>query len=152
VSRPIGTTSGHPVRTTIAVAVLSALIMFIGADSAAAGEHRGAVDAPGTDLRSASSTPSRTTTPAPAPTPTSTPAPASTPTPTPTPTSGTTHEQQNGEQGVQRTDLGFLGVAFLFGIGFLLAAGALGVLFSGRARRRRDRAEAAAGEGDSDVA
>ncbi|MFK0240035.1 hypothetical protein ACIQTX_04165 [Microbacterium sp. NPDC090281] len=149
-SRPVGTTSRHPVRTTIAVAVLSALIMFIGAESAAAGEQRGAVDAPRTDLRSASSTLSRITTPAPAPTPTSTPTPASTP--TPTSTSGTTHVQQNGEQGVQRTDLGFLGVAFLFGIGFLLAAGALGVLFSGRARRRRDRAEAAAGEGDSDVA
>lgn len=147
-SRPVSTTSRHPVRTTIAVAVLSALIMFIGAESAAAGEQRGAVDAPGADLRSASSTPSRTATPAPDPTPTSTP----TSTPTPTPTSGTTHEQQNGEQGVQRTDLGFLGVAFLFGIGFLLAAGALGVLLSGRARRRRDRAEAAAGEGDSDVA
>lgn len=145
-SRPVGTTSRHPVRTTIAAAVLSALIMFIGAESAAAGEQRGAVDAPRTDLRSASSTPSRTATPAPAPTPTST------PTPTPTPTSGTTHEQQNGEQGVQRTDLGFLGVAFLFGIGFLLAAGALGVLLSGRARRRRDRAEAAAEEEGSDVA
>lgn len=143
-SRPVGTTSRHPVRTTIAVAVLSALIMFIGAESAAAGEQRGAVDAPRTDLRSASSTLSRTATPAPAPTPTST--------PTPTPTSGTTHEQQNGEQGVQRTDLGFLGVAFLFGIGFLLAAGALGVLLSGRARRRRDRAEAAAEEEGSDVA
>ncbi|PQZ54840.1 MULTISPECIES: hypothetical protein [unclassified Microbacterium] len=143
-SRPVGTTSRHPVRTTIAVAVLSALIMFIGAESAAAGEQRGAVDAPGADLRSASSTPSRTATPDPAPTPTST--------PTPTPTSRTTHEQQNGEQGVQRTDLGFLGVAFLFGIGFLLAAGALGVLLSGRARRRRDRAEAAAREERSDVA
>ncbi|PQZ77470.1 hypothetical protein CQ040_14070 [Microbacterium sp. MYb54] len=126
------------------MAVLSALIMFIGAESAAAGEQRGAVDAPGADLRSASSTPSRTATPDPAPTPTST--------PTPTPTSRTTHEQQNGEQGVQRTDLGFLGVAFLFGIGFLLAAGALGVLLSGRARRRRDRAEAAAREERSDVA
>lgn len=147
-SRPVGTTSRHPVRTTIAVAVLSALIMFIGAESAAAVEQRGAVDASGADLRSASSTPSPTATPAPAPTPTSTP----TPTPTPTPTSGTTHEQQNGEQGVQRTDLGFLGVAFLFGIGFLLAAGALGVLLSGRARRRRDRAEAPADEEGSDVA
>lgn len=143
-SRPVGTTSRHPVRTTIAVAVLSALIMFIGAESAAAGEQQGVVDAHGADLRSASSTQSRTTTPAPAPTPTSTPTPAS--------TTGTTHEQQNGEQAVQRTDLGFLGVAFLFGIGFLLAAGALGVLFSGRARRRRDRAEAAAEEEGSDVA
>ncbi|WP_181157598.1 hypothetical protein [Microbacterium sp. MYb62] len=134
------------------MAVLSALIMFIGAESAAAGEQRGAVDAPGVDLRSSTSTLSRTATPAPAPTPTPTPTSAPTPTPTPTPTSRTTHEQQNGEQGVQRTDLGFLGVAFLFGIGFLLAAGALGVLLSGRARRRRDRAEAAAREEGSDVA
>lgn len=133
-SRPVGTAS-RPVRTAIAAAALSALIVFIGAESAAAGEQRSVVDAQ-----------SRTATTAPTPTPTST------PTPTPTPTTGTTHEQQNGEQPVERTDLGFLGVAFLFGIGFLLAAGALGILVSGRAQRRRDRADAAAREEGSDVA
>jgi len=132
VSRPVGTAS-RPVRTAIAAAALSALIVFIGAESAAAGEQRSVVGAQ-----------SRTTTTAPTPTPTST--------PTPTPTTGTTHEQQNGEQPVERTDLGFLGVAFLFGIGFLLAAGALGILVSGRARRRRDSADAAAREEGSDVA
>ncbi|GAA1157707.1 hypothetical protein F6W69_03610 [Microbacterium oxydans] len=131
-SRPVGTAS-RPVRTAIAAAALSALIVFIGAESAAAGEQRSVVDVQ-----------SRTATTAPTPTPTST--------PTPTPTTGTTHEQQNGEQPVERTDLGFLGVAFLFGIGFLLAAGALGILVSGRARRRRDRADAAAREEGSDVA
>lgn len=135
-SRPVGTAS-RPVRTAIAAAALSALLVFIGAESAAAGEQRSVVD-----------TQSRTTTTAPTPSPTPTP----TPTPTPPPTTGTTHEQQNGEQRVQRTDLGFLGVAFLFGIGFLLAAGALGILVSGRARRRRDRAEPPAGKEDSDVA
>ncbi|KTR77107.1 hypothetical protein NS234_08680 [Microbacterium oxydans] len=129
-SRPVGTAS-RPVRTAIAAAALSALIVFIGAESAAAGEQRSVVDAQ-----------SRTATTAPTPAPT----------PTPTPTTGTTHEQQNGEQPVERTDLGFLGVAFLFGIGFLLAAGALGILVSGRARRRRDRADAAAREEGSDVA
>ncbi|MFD8768778.1 hypothetical protein [Microbacterium oxydans] len=129
-SRPVGTAS-RPVRTAIAAAALSALIVFIGAESAAAGEQRSVVD-----------TQSRTATTAPTPTPTS----------TPTPTTGTTHEQQNDEQPVERTDLGFLGVAFLFGIGFLLAAGALGILVSGRARRRRDRADAAAREEGSDVA
>jgi hypothetical protein len=127
VSRPVGTAS-RPVRTAIAAAALSALIVFIGAESAAAGEQRSVVDAQ-----------SLTATTAP------------TPTPAPAPTTGTTHEQQNGEQPVERTDLGFLGVAFLFGIGFLLAAGALGILVSGRARRRRDRADAAAREEGSDV-
>ncbi|MFE7198334.1 hypothetical protein [Microbacterium oxydans] len=58
----------------------------------------------------------------------------------------------DGEPRLQRTDLGFLGVAFLVGIGFLLIAGALGILVSGRARRRRDRAEAAARKEGSDVA
>lgn len=141
-SRPVGTAS-RPVRTVIAAAALSALLMFIGTEPAAAGEQRSVVDAH-----------SRTATPAPtpAPTPAATPSPAPPPTPTPAPTTGTTHEQQNGEQRVQRTDLGFLGVAFLFGIGFLLAAGALGILVSGRARRRRDRAEIPVGKEDSDVA
>ncbi|WP_282845622.1 hypothetical protein [Microbacterium oxydans] len=127
-SRPVGTAS-RPVLTVIAAAALSALLMFIGTEPAAAGEQRSVVD-----------TRSRTATTAPSPTP------------TPTPTTGTTHEQQNGEQRVQRTDLGFLGVAFLFGIGFLLAAGALGILVSGRARHRRDRADAAARKEGSDVA
>ncbi|MGO4488806.1 hypothetical protein [Microbacterium sp. 2RAF4] len=133
-SRPVGTAS-RPVRTAIAAAALSALLVFIGAESAAAGEQRSVVD-----------TQSRTTTTAPTPSPTPT------PTPTPPPATGASHEQQNGEQRVQRTDLGFLGVAFLFGIGFLLTAGALGILVSGRARRRRDRAEPPAGKEDSDVA
>lgn len=121
----------RPVGTAIATAALSALLVFIGAESATAGEQRSVVD-----------THSRTATTAPTPSPT----------PPPTTGTGTSHEQQNGEQRVERTDLGFLGVAFLFGIGFLLAAGALGILVSGRARRRRDRADAAAKNEGSDVA
>ena len=109
--------------------------MFLPVAPAMAGEQRSVADAQSRTAASASP-----------------PAAAPTPTPTPTPTTGTTHEQQNGEQRVQRTDHGFLGVAFLFGIGFLLAAGALGVLVSARARRRRDRAETVAGKEGSGVA
>ncbi|MGH3689385.1 MAG: hypothetical protein ACRDT7_04440 [Microbacterium sp.] len=131
-NRSVGPIPQHPIRTTVVAALLGALLVFAGAGAAAAGEAQRIAGSPGTDARSSNSTP--------APPPTPTPAPTPTPTSPPTPATGTTHEQQNGEKRVQRTDLGFLGVAFLFGIGFLLAAGALGVVVSGRARRRRDRA------------
>ncbi|MFJ6532814.1 hypothetical protein [Microbacterium sp. NPDC091662] len=130
-TRPGIRTTRRAVGATVMGAVISALTLLVAAESAAARVPYSVV---------ASEADTRTTSQTPAPAPSPTPAPTTSPTPTPTPTAGTTHEQQNGERRVQRDDLGLLGVVFLVGIGFILALGATGVVFAGRARRRRDRA------------
>lgn len=107
---PAGPSTRHAVVTSALIAVACALIVLVGAEAAAAADRSGTVGA------------------------------SITPTPTPTPTTGTTHEQQNGERPVERDDLGFLGTVFVVGVGFILVIGATGVVFAGRARRRRDRA------------
>lgn len=80
-------------------------------------------------------------------------APPSTPealrTPSPSPSAEETaqpdDEQQNGERPGEREDLGYLGGLVLVGGGFVVVAGAVGIVMSERARRRRER-EAAARE------
>ncbi|WEF20844.1 hypothetical protein [Microbacterium maritypicum] len=72
----------------------------------------------------------------------SAPGPTSTPSPSPTveETESDDHPQrQNGERPVERDDLGFLGILFVTGMGFVLVAGAVGVAVAGWKRRRRDR-------------
>lgn len=80
----------------------------------------------------------------------STPAPAPTPTSSPTQSGDPDHSTPNEEQGVKRDDLALMGVMFVIGLGFILAAGALGVLAVARERRRRDRAAAAASSPNAD--
>ncbi|GAA1049902.1 MULTISPECIES: hypothetical protein [Micrococcales] len=75
----------------------------------------------------------------------SAPGPTSPPSPSPTveETESDDHPQrQNGERPVERDDLGFLGILFVTGMGFVLVAGAVGVAVAGCKRRRRDRAVA----------
>ncbi|WP_126893201.1 hypothetical protein [Microbacterium sp. HSID17254] len=71
---------------------------------------------------------------------------SSTPSPPPSPEETESdkdrHQRQNGERPVERDDLGFLGILFVIGMGFVLVAGAVGVAFAGWKRRRRDRAAA----------
>lgn len=80
----------------------------------------------------------------PAPEPSSTPSPSPSPSPTveETESDEDRHQKQNGERPVERDDLGFLGILFVIGMGFVLAAGAVGVVFAGWRRRRRDGAAA----------
>lgn len=81
-----------------------------------------------------------------------TPGPTASPSPSPSPTETESdadrHQRQNGERPVERDDLGFLGILFVTGIGFVLVAGAIGVAVAGWKRRRRDRvaADTEAGE------
>jgi len=92
----------------------------------------------GADAAAASTTaPTSEVTPV-TPTPTATPSPS----PSPSKNSDRSHEQQNGEQGVQRDDLGFAGVLVVFGFAFMLTMMAASALVTGHARRRRDRATA----------
>ncbi|MCC2030169.1 hypothetical protein KEC56_11695 [Microbacterium sp. YMB-B2] len=112
-------------RLAVVVAALSAGLLFIGAEAAAASSSNW----------SASSTPAPTET--------------LSPTPTPTESTDKPHQELVDEQGSERGDLGFLGVVFVAGLGFILAAGAVGALLVARERRRRDRAEAASKEGRS---
>lgn len=125
----------HPMAATkIAWAAVAAMLLFIamlvlaspGASAAVAGE----IASPAT-----SSTPMPTSSPSPSTTPNE------------TESDEDRHQQQNGEQPVERDDLGFLGIFFVVGIGFILVAGAVGVAFAGRNRRRHDRAAAEADGG-----
>lgn len=102
----------------VMVIALSTAAVFVGTETAAA-----------SSTWSASSTPDPTNTPPPSPTPSE--------------TAERPHEEKLGVQGAERDDLGFLGVVFIAGLGFILSAGAVGTLLIARERRRRDRAEAA---------
>ena len=51
-----------------------------------------------------------------------------------------------GRRALRPDDLGFAGLLVVIAFAFILTMGASGVLLAGRARRRRDRAEAAAAE------
>lgn len=75
----------------------------------------------------------------------STPDPTDTPSSSPTPGESTDepHQERLDEQGADRGDLGLFGVMLIGGLGFVLAAGAVGVSMVARERRRRDRAETA---------
>ncbi|MGB3373945.1 MAG: hypothetical protein WBA87_02235 [Microbacterium sp.] len=84
----------------------------------------------GTDTESASASWSARSTSV----PTESPAPS----PTPTETAHDSDEKQDSEPGVERDDLGLLGLLFVGGIGFLLATTAAGALLVARERRRRD--------------
>ena len=115
----------------IVVATLGVAALLAGVESAAA-----STTAPTGDVTTV------------APSPTATPPTTASPSPTPSPseTPDRSHEKRNGEQGVQRDDLGFAGLLVVIAFAFILTMGASGVLLAGRARRRRDRAEAAAAE------
>lgn len=71
------------------------------------------------------------------------PTPTATQTPTPSPSDDLDHPTPNEEQRVKRDDLALIGVTFVIGLAFILAAGALGVLAVARERRRIDRASTA---------
>ncbi|WP_336648345.1 hypothetical protein [Microbacterium sp. MMO-10] len=71
------------------------------------------------------------------------PTPMATQTPPPSPSDDLDHPTPNEEQRVRRDDLALIGVTFVIGLAFILAAGALGVLAVARERRRIDRASTA---------
>lgn len=139
-NHPVENANPRRRRTTLAsplVAALTLLLVLLGAQSATAQDQSATSQA----NQPAISTQALATA-------------TSTPTPSPSPSEAekTDHQQQNGEEDVERTDLSLLGFAFVGAIGFLLAAGALGVFLSARAKRSRDRRSTTHSEEASDEA
>lgn len=141
-NHPVENANPRRRRTTLAsplVAALTLLLVLLGAQSATAQDQ---------SATSQASQPAISTQPL--ATASTTPTPS--PTPTPSEAEKTDHQQQNGEEDVERTDLSLLGFAFVGAIGFLLAAGALGVFLSARAKRSRDHRSTTHSEEASDEA
>ncbi|MEV8249597.1 hypothetical protein AB0O87_01570 [Microbacterium sp. NPDC076768] len=139
-NHPVENANPRRRRTTLAsplVAALTLLLVLLGAQSATAQDQ---------------SATSQASQPAISTQPLATASTTPTPSPTPSEAEKTDHQQQNGEEDVERTDLSLLGFAFVGAIGFLLAAGALGVFLSARAKRSRDRRSTTHSEEASDEA
>lgn len=139
-NHPVENANPRRRRTTLAsplVAALTLLLVLLGAQSATAQDQ---------------SATSQASQPAISTQPLATASTTPTPSPSPSEPEKTDHQQQNGEEDVERTDLSLLGFAFVGAIGFLLAAGALGVFLSARAKRSRDHRSTTHSEEASDEA